>query len=66
VLEGRKEVLAIIKRTKYKELLQKDLEKKKLKKSSSDIRWHIRDMAASGELLVVETLRGPLVRPAPT
>lgn len=61
-VKGRQEVIAILKRQKHKELLQEDLEKKRLRYSSLGPLFHIRDLVGQGVLESVSTTAGPLVR----
>lgn len=64
IREGRKEILAIIRRTRHKEIMLKKLENKKLKKSRMGVSFHISDMRGLGMLEIVDTSMGELVRAA--
>jgi len=61
-IQGRKEVLGIIKKTKWKELLGNDLEKKKLRFSSLPIIFHTKDLVGQGVLETVDTTAGVLYK----
>ncbi|KAJ3670606.1 hypothetical protein LUZ60_008032 [Juncus effusus] len=60
--QGRKEILSLINHTKYKEIMLTNLEKKRLRFSPLDIRFHIRDLIGSGLLKTVQSPMGLLVR----
>ncbi|KAF3335867.1 serine/threonine-protein kinase 19 isoform X1 [Carex littledalei] len=60
--QGRKELISLINRTKYKEMVLANLEKKKLRLSPLDIRFHIRDLIGSGLLKTVQSPIGILIR----
>ncbi|CAN8270964.1 unnamed protein product [Cochlearia groenlandica] len=62
LLQGRKELLSLLKRKRHKEMFLAELEKKRLRFSPMDIRFHIRDLIGSGHLKTVETTSGLLVR----
>jgi len=59
---ARKEIKRIIQKRMYKEILLKELERKRLKKSKIDIEYHIRDMHGLSLLEFVQTSVGVLVR----
>ncbi|KAI4331533.1 hypothetical protein MLD38_029718 [Melastoma candidum] len=60
--QGRKELLSLLSRRKYKEMLLAALEKKRLHLSLLDMRFHLRDLIGSGHLKTVNTPSGLLVR----
>eukprot|EP00246_Nothoceros_aenigmaticus_P017964 TRINITY_DN9162_c0_g1_i2.p1 TRINITY_DN9162_c0_g1~~TRINITY_DN9162_c0_g1_i2.p1 ORF type:complete len:148 (-),score=21.04 TRINITY_DN9162_c0_g1_i2:74-517(-) len=60
--EGRKELLSFINRRRYKEVLQAELNRRKLRYSQLDMRFHLRDLLGSGKLQSIETTVGPLIR----
>lgn len=60
--QGRKELLSFLNRRKYKEMPIAALEKKRLRLSSLDMRFHVRDLIGSGHLKTVHTPTGILVR----
>ncbi|XP_020592259.1 serine/threonine-protein kinase 19 homolog isoform X3 [Phalaenopsis equestris] len=60
--QGRKELLSFLNRRKYKEMLLASLEKKRLRLSPLDTRFHLRDLIGSGHLKVLQTPSGMLVR----
>ncbi|XP_072977152.1 uncharacterized protein [Typha angustifolia] len=60
--QGRKEILSFLKRTKYKEMMLAAFEKKRLRFSPLDMRFHLRDLLGSGHLKTVQTPTGLLVR----
>ncbi|KAI5021339.1 hypothetical protein ZWY2020_055184 [Hordeum vulgare] len=60
--QGRKEVLSLLNRRKYKEMLLSSLEKTRLRLSPLDVRFHLRDLIGSGHIKTVQTPTGLLVR----
>ncbi|ERN18779.1 serine/threonine-protein kinase 19 isoform X1 [Amborella trichopoda] len=60
--QGRKELISLLNRRKYKEMLLALLEKKRLRLSPLDIRFHLRDLIGSGYLKTVHTPAGLLVK----
>ncbi|GLU03670.1 hypothetical protein SLE2022_208580 [Rubroshorea leprosula] len=60
--QGRKELLSFLNRRKYKEMMLATLEKKHLRLSSLDMRFHLRDLIGSGHLKTVHTPSGIVVR----
>ncbi|XP_073144590.1 uncharacterized protein [Henckelia pumila] len=62
--QGRKELLSLLNRKRYKEMQLATLEKKRLRLSPLDIRFHIRDLIGSGHLKTVQTPSGLVVRVA--
>ncbi|KAL0459391.1 UNVERIFIED_CONTAM: hypothetical protein Slati_0566300, partial [Sesamum latifolium] len=62
--QGRKELLSFLSRRKYKEMMIATLEKKRLRLSPLDMRFHLRDLIGSGHLKTVETPSGLIVRVA--
>ncbi|KAE9460640.1 hypothetical protein C3L33_07397, partial [Rhododendron williamsianum] len=61
-LLGRKELLSFLNRRKYKEMMLASLEKKNLRLSPLDMRFHLRDLIGSGHLKTIETPSGLVVR----
>ncbi|KAM5563454.1 hypothetical protein ABKV19_018199 [Rosa sericea] len=61
-LLGRKEVLSLLNRRRYKEMMLAPLEKKRLRFSSLDMRFHLRDLIGSGHLKTVQIPTGIVVR----
>ncbi|KAL0419753.1 UNVERIFIED_CONTAM: hypothetical protein Sradi_1388800 [Sesamum radiatum] len=61
---GRKELLSFLSRRKYKEMMMATLEKKRLRLSPLDMRFHLRDLIGSGHLKTVQTPSGLIVRVA--
>ncbi|CAN1131580.1 Serine/threonine-protein kinase 19 [Linum perenne] len=61
-LLGRKELLSLLNRRRYKEMMLALLEKKRLRMSPLDIRFHLRDLIGSGHLKTVSTPTGLVVR----
>ncbi|XP_050251705.1 uncharacterized protein LOC126698486 isoform X4 [Quercus robur] len=59
---GRKEVLSFLNRRRYKEMMLASMEKKRLRFSPLDMRFHLRDLIGSGHLKTVQTSTGLLVR----
>ncbi|XP_031744617.1 serine/threonine-protein kinase 19 homolog isoform X3 [Cucumis sativus] len=62
ISQGRKELISLLKRTKYKEMMMTSLQKKRLRFSSLDMRFHIRDLIGSGYLQTVQSPTGLLVQ----
>ncbi|CAN6479468.1 unnamed protein product [Victoria cruziana] len=62
--QGRKELMSFMNRRKYKEIMLALLEKKRLRFSQLDVRFHLRDLIGAGLLKTVETPAGLLVRVA--
>ncbi|KAG8389198.1 hypothetical protein BUALT_Bualt02G0204000 [Buddleja alternifolia] len=62
--QGRKELLSFLNRRKYKEILLAPLERKRLRLSPLDMRFHLRDLIGSGHLKTVQTPSGLMVRVA--
>ncbi|XP_006657669.1 serine/threonine-protein kinase 19 [Oryza brachyantha] len=60
--QGRKEILSLLNRKKYKEMLLSSLEKTRLRFSPLDVRFHIRDLIGSGQIKTAQTPTGLLVR----
>ncbi|CAI0434469.1 unnamed protein product [Linum tenue] len=60
--QGRKELLSLLKRRRYKEMMLAPLEKKRLRFSPLDIRFHLRDLIGSGHLKTLCTPTGLVVR----
>ncbi|XP_062148065.1 uncharacterized protein LOC133856999 isoform X2 [Alnus glutinosa] len=61
-LLGRKEVLSLLNRRRYKEMMLASMEKKRLRLSPLDMRFHLRDLIGSGHLKTVQTSTGLVVR----
>ncbi|KAL2238742.1 UNVERIFIED_CONTAM: hypothetical protein Sindi_1065900 [Sesamum indicum] len=62
--QGRKELLSFLSRRKYREMMMATLEKKRLRLSPLDMRFHLRDLIGSGHLKTVQTPSGLIVRVA--
>ncbi|CAN1131579.1 Serine/threonine-protein kinase 19 [Linum perenne] len=62
ISQGRKELLSLLNRRRYKEMMLALLEKKRLRMSPLDIRFHLRDLIGSGHLKTVSTPTGLVVR----
>ncbi|OAY34611.1 serine/threonine-protein kinase 19 [Manihot esculenta] len=60
--QGRKELLSFLNRRRYKEIMLASLEKKRLRFSPMDMRFHLRDLIGSGHLTTVNTPTGLVVR----
>ncbi|CAH9073772.1 unnamed protein product [Cuscuta europaea] len=60
--QGRNELLSLLNRRKFKEMMMATLEKKRLRFSLLDMRFHLRDLIGSGHLTTVETPSGLIVR----
>ncbi|KAL5701902.1 non-specific serine/threonine protein kinase [Ranunculus cassubicifolius] len=60
--QGRKELLSFLNRRKYKEMPLAPLERKRLRMSPLDIRFHLRDLIGSGHLKMQRTPTGLVVQ----
>uniref|UniRef100_A0ACD5ZG81 Uncharacterized protein n=1 Tax=Avena sativa TaxID=4498 RepID=A0ACD5ZG81_AVESA len=60
--QGRKEILSLLNRRKYKEMLLSSLEKTRLRSSPLDVRFHLRDLIGSGHIKTFQTPTGLLAR----
>ncbi|XP_059593949.1 uncharacterized protein LOC100260094 isoform X1 [Vitis vinifera] len=60
--QGRKELLSFLNRRRYKEMMLAPLEKKRLRLSPLDMRFHLRDLIGSGHVKTVHTPTGLVVR----
>ncbi|MCI24029.1 serine/threonine-protein kinase 19, partial [Trifolium medium] len=59
---GRKEIISLLSRRQYKEMMLAVLEKKRLRMSPLDIRFHLRDLIGSGHLRSDQTPTGIVIR----
>ncbi|XP_030497161.2 uncharacterized protein LOC115712886 isoform X1 [Cannabis sativa] len=62
--QGRKEVLSLLNRRRYKEMMMVTLEKTRLRSSPLDMRFHLRDLIGSGHLKTIQTPTGIAVQVA--
>eukprot|EP00245_Coleochaete_scutata_P004603 TRINITY_DN17349_c0_g1_i2.p1 TRINITY_DN17349_c0_g1~~TRINITY_DN17349_c0_g1_i2.p1 ORF type:complete len:294 (-),score=47.37 TRINITY_DN17349_c0_g1_i2:119-1000(-) len=62
LVRGREEIVGLLKKRKYREMLQSELEKRKLRFTELGMRFHLRDMLGSTTLLSIPTNVGPLIR----
>jgi serine/threonine-protein kinase 19 len=62
ISSGRKELLSFLSRRRYKEMLQAPLERHALRYSQLGLRFHLRDLLGLGQLHVVPSPSGPLIR----
>ncbi|EAL67560.1 hypothetical protein DDB_G0279761 [Dictyostelium discoideum AX4] len=62
LMKGRKEILSNIQRLKYKEILKKDLLKKKLKYSNVQMQLLIKDLLGLNKIKIIPTTQGELIR----
>ncbi|CAH8372568.1 unnamed protein product [Eruca vesicaria subsp. sativa] len=62
LLQGRKELLSLLKRKRHKEMFMAELEKKRLRYSPLDMRFHLRDLIGSRHLKTFQTTSGLVVR----
>lgn len=60
--QGRKELLSFLNRRRYREMMLAPLEKKRLRLSPLDMRFHLRDLIGSGHVKTVHTPTGLVVR----
>jgi hypothetical protein len=66
IRNGRKEIVALIRKRVYKEMPLRELLTVKLKMSSARVEFHLREMMGSEEMITVtETTMGPLIKLAP-
>lgn len=59
---GNNELLGVVKRAPYREMLLNKAEMRSLKKSCFTAQWHLRDLVGCGKAETVDTSVGPLVR----
>ena len=62
VVNGRDELRSMLRRTKRKEMLRRELDPRRLRHSTLGIGFHITDLVARSEAVEVPTAFGPLVR----
>ncbi|KAK7267402.1 hypothetical protein RIF29_20074 [Crotalaria pallida] len=62
LVQGRKEIISLLSRRRYKEMMLASLEKKLLRMSPLDMRFHLRDLIGSGHLRTDQTPTGLIVR----
>ncbi|XP_021768809.1 serine/threonine-protein kinase 19-like isoform X1 [Chenopodium quinoa] len=62
ISQGRKEFLSFLNHRKYKEMMLALLEKRRLRFSPLDMRFHLRDLIGSGHLQTCQTPTGVVVR----
>ncbi|KAF1880014.1 hypothetical protein Lal_00022141 [Lupinus albus] len=62
IKQGRKEIISLLNRQKYKEMMLASLEKKRLRMSPLDMRFHLRDLIGSGHLRSDQTPTGLIIR----
>ncbi|GJD07819.1 Serine/threonine-protein kinase 19 [Galdieria sulphuraria] len=61
-LQGRKEILLMLKRTRFHEIAVKTLEKRKLKRSSFPPKFHLRELIGGGQVEQIESPAGTMIR----
>ncbi|XP_021279536.1 serine/threonine-protein kinase 19 [Herrania umbratica] len=62
ISQGRKELISLLNRRRYKEMMLVPLEKKRLRLSPLDMRFHLRDLIGSGHLKTAHSPTGIVVR----
>jgi len=62
IARGRHEVLQLIARRKFKDVKLDDLNKRKLRSSILSAQFHVRDLAGRGEVTMLASAIGPVVR----
>ncbi|KAG4970385.1 hypothetical protein AAZX31_13G107500 [Glycine max] len=62
LVQGRKEIISLLSRHRYKEMMLASLEKKRLRMSPLDIRFLLRDLIGSGHLKTDQTPTGLIIR----
>lgn len=62
MLKGRREVTGIVRRTKFKEILESDMKRRKLKQSQLGMQFHLTDLLAQKVLVSVQTTHGALLQ----
>ncbi|XP_022641282.1 uncharacterized protein LOC106771915 isoform X12 [Vigna radiata var. radiata] len=60
--KGRKEIISLLSRRRYKEMMLSSLEKKRLRTSPLDVRFHLRDLIGSGHLRTDQAPTGLIIR----
>lgn len=59
---GREEIVSVLKRKKYREIMLHTLRERKLKKSSLALDWHIRELLGLGTAEITQTSNGPMLK----
>lgn len=62
LVKGRKGIVSMLKRQKFKELLLSDMKTRKLQYSTLPIDFLVKDMVGLGMLASIDTTAGPLIR----
>ncbi|XP_058770941.1 uncharacterized protein LOC131644453 isoform X1 [Vicia villosa] len=62
LVQGRKEIISLLNRRQYKEMMLAVMEKKRLRMSPLDMRFHLRDLIGSGHLRSDQTPAGIIIR----
>ncbi|XP_022641283.1 serine/threonine-protein kinase 19 isoform X13 [Vigna radiata var. radiata] len=62
IVQGRKEIISLLSRRRYKEMMLSSLEKKRLRTSPLDVRFHLRDLIGSGHLRTDQAPTGLIIR----
>eukprot|EP00897_Mesotaenium_endlicherianum_P004150 jgi/Mesen1/3763/ME000205S03023 len=62
LVQGRKELLGLVSRRKHREILRRDLERRRLRYSQLGFRFHLRDLIGSNQLVETPTTVGPMVK----
>lgn len=65
IVQGRKELMRLVSRQKFGEMLRSQLAAKRLRFSPLGMKFHLRDLLGSGHLVEVPTTAGPLIRVPP-
>ncbi|KAK4527055.1 hypothetical protein GAYE_SCF34G4976 [Galdieria yellowstonensis] len=60
--QGRREILLMLKRSRYHEIAANTLEKRKLKRSSFPAKFHLRELIGSGQVESIESPAGTILR----
>ncbi|KAK9763092.1 Serine/threonine-protein kinase 19 [Basidiobolus ranarum] len=61
-VKGRREIMRTLKRRKYKELLEKQLEARKILGSDFSVKFHLLDLIGSGRCESIPTTSGELIK----
>jgi len=62
VVQGRKEILSLIRKKRFHEILESVIIRKRLRRSIFRVQYLLEDLLASGELQSVKTTSGTLLR----
>mmetsp|Transcript_31252 Transcript_31252/g.100254 ORF Transcript_31252/g.100254 Transcript_31252/m.100254 type:complete len:139 (+) Transcript_31252:675-1091(+) len=62
IMQGRREILNVISKRRFSEMLVREIEKIRLRFSTLGMRFHLRDVIGHGNIEICETTTGPLLK----